>query len=113
MHIVLGNGLVVEDVEIQGLPLEAGSNNTASGRVDVGPDLECPALPGAGKERREMKLEKAIEILQEKQRENEPHWERGDRAALSLGIEALKSVKQDRVLRLEGRLHPLPGETEE
>ena len=46
MHIVLGNGLVVEDVEIQGLPLEAGSNNTASGRVDVGPDLECPALPG-------------------------------------------------------------------
>jgi len=66
-----------------------------------------------GKERREMKLEKAIEILQEKQRENEPHWERGDRAALSLGIEALKYYDSTRERRGATRTMWLPGETEE
>ena len=66
-----------------------------------------------GKERREMKLEKAIEILQEKQRENEPHWERGDRAALSLGIEALKRVQRTRPGYLYAKATRLPGETEE
>ena len=69
--------------------------------------------PVPGKERRKMNIEKAIEILY---LSKEPEFE-GDSndfyEAIQLGIEALKSVKQDRVLRLEGRLHPLPGETEE
>ena len=32
--------------------------------------------------------------------------------AADLGKEALKAIKQDRVLKLPGRLSPLPGETE-
>jgi len=33
--------------------------------------------------------------------------------AIKLGIEALKAIKQDKVLKLSWRLNPLPGETEE
>jgi len=66
-----------------------------------------------GKERREMKLEKAIEELNTINHDGFVITRYTEYEAIQLGIEALKSVKQDRVLRLEGRLHPLPGETEE
>lgn len=56
-------------------------------------------------------LDKAIEILKEKQREDEPHWERGDRDAIKLGIEALKRVKEEREEHTCMRNIPLPGET--
>lgn len=60
-----------------------------------------------------MELEAAIETL--------ARWQAGNYAtriddmnpAVKLGIEALKSVRQDRVLKLPGRLQPLPGETAE
>ena len=60
-----------------------------------------------------MKLEKAIEELNTINYDGFVITRYTEYEALKLGIEALKSVKQDRVLRLEGRLHPLPGETEE
>jgi len=58
-----------------------------------------------------MKIDKAIEILKELKR----GLVADEEDAIQLGIEALKSVKQDRVLKLQlpGRLIPLPGETEE
>lgn len=60
-----------------------------------------------------MTLEKAIEELTI---EREVATRTGRRSlydALGIAIEALKSVKQDRALKLSGRLQPLPGETEE
>lgn len=60
-----------------------------------------------------MKLEKAIEILEHEVTYRDCFDNTDRYHALKLGIEALKSVKQDRALRLPGRLEPLPGETEE
>ena len=60
-----------------------------------------------------MNIEKAIEQLERGTRESRSTNNQMLREAMNLGIEALKSVKQDRVLRLPGRLEPLPGETEE
>jgi len=57
-----------------------------------------------------MKVSRAIEILQEKQQENEPHWERGDRDAIKLGIEALKRHGKRRSLAGDDFYEPLPGE---
>ena len=58
-----------------------------------------------------MKIEKAIGILEEKQKENEPHWERGDRDALKLGTEALKAVKDARANNYYTPIATMPGET--
>jgi len=60
-----------------------------------------------------VRIEKAIEILEEKQKENEPHWERGDREAVELGIEALKYYDSARERRGATRTMWLPGETTE
>ena len=59
-----------------------------------------------------MELDKAIEILTILESRSINNSLMFKKDALKLGIEALKSVKQDRVLRLDGRLQPLPGETE-
>ena len=59
-----------------------------------------------------MKLEKAIEILEHRVKSPFVKANTDSLEATQLGIEALKAVKQDRVLRLPGRLEPLPGETE-
>ena len=58
-----------------------------------------------------MKVSRAIEILQEKQQENEPHWERGDRDAIKLGIEALRAIKLVRENHKLGHIVCLAGET--
>ena len=60
-----------------------------------------------------MNITKALEILDLEISCDFDGNEQDRQDAVKLGIEALRSVQQDRVLKLSGRLNPLPGETEE
>jgi len=59
-----------------------------------------------------MKLEKAIELLQQAYREGTVHWTINDEAAVKLGIEALKRIVENRNSTRQYNLVELPGETE-
>ena len=58
-----------------------------------------------------MKIDKAIEILEDDSFGIVLPVPEGEREALKLGIEALKVVKDAKIVGHYGHLYPLPGET--
>jgi len=60
-----------------------------------------------------MKIDEAIEILEELVDDSWSYMETEENSAAKLGIEALKRLKHERAVRIPFWANQLPGETEE